>query len=48
MDDMNNLRSLGLRVLEVMNISRWWIILTILDHELKTLDDMNNLGLWMA
>ena len=48
MDDMNNLGSCELRPIYTMNHSGLLMIWTILHHELKPLDVMYNLGLWMT
>ena len=41
---MDDLGSHELRPLDVMNKSRLWMILTILHHELKVVDDIMTLG----
>ena len=46
MDDMNNLGSHELRLLDVMYSLSLWIIWMILHHELRVVDDMNDYGSW--
>ena len=45
---MNDLGSRELRPLDAMNHLRLQILLKILHHELKPLNTMNGLGLWMT
>ena len=47
MDDMNDMRYHEHRDLDAMNSSRLWMIRTIMGHEIKALDVMDNCGLWL-
>ena len=48
MDDMNNLGCRELRLLDAMNHSRLLSLWKILHHELKPLNAIKGLGLWMT
>ena len=45
---MNKFKYHGIKALDAMNISRLWMIGMTLGRELRALDDMNSLGLWMT